>query len=358
MEFYLIFVLVSVLFFHIAVKTENRLLLVFSMLLPILLEGLRYKYVGTDMSVYGDVFFRDSRFYKGFFDIIKKAPTQEYLYYLLNYICIKITPNINFFLTVCAAIKVFLVYSTAYRQRNEISPTFFIATYFLFFYFSGFSMMRQSLAIALSIYSLNYYFSDRKLPFLLTNVCAYFFHNSAVLMILLILLYYMRNMKYRLPVNIVMAMLLLLAIRSIMVLFLGGGLFSAEKVEHYMDSGVNTAKTNILLTVSCLLYALYLKLKDFDIDDFLLYVYIACGFYTLSFLFLAGFVEIAFRLSYYPFIASLLILSYLLRKTSKEDKNIILFYSLFGGLFLLHFIVLCSHGLSGTIPYSSKIIGF
>ena len=357
MEFYLIFVFISVLFFHIAVKTENRLLLAFSMLLPILLEGLRSKYVGTDMSVYGDVFFRDSRFYKGIFDVFKKAPTQEYLYYLLNYICIKITPNINFFLTICATIKILLVYSTAYLQRKEIHPTFFVIAYLLFFYFTGFSMMRQSLAIAASIFSLNYFFSEKKLSFFGCVICAYFFHNSAILMFLFFLLYYVKNYRFRLHINIALAVFLFVSIRVIMMFFLGGFLFSEGKVEHYIDSGVNTAKTNILISVSFLLYAFYLKLKDLDVDDFLLYVFIACGFYSLSFLFIAGYIEVAFRLSYYPFIATLLIFSYLLKKTHDADNNNVLFYLGFVGLFLLHFIILCGHGLTGAIPYASKILG-
>ena len=330
-----------------------------AILIPTLFEGLRDEFVGEDMLGYGGEWFYSMDENEGVMTILESAQTPEYAYHLLIYVCKKISQDINLFMTVCALIKMSAVTLFAYRMREHFSSLLFFFSYYCFFYVTGFSMMRQGIAVAICIYSIYYFVNKDFKRFLPTVAIAYFFHNSAILMLLILPIYYMRNLKYRYYIILGSIVFVYLSVEILFELVLMTPLFKSGMADLYIDSGVPLAKTNILISLVFLGYGVYYHYfeeeepEDDGADDktFLLLITSAM---TLMFLMLSSYIEVAFRMSYYMFIVSMVIIVFYIYEA--ERYRLSKFFG-FISLNLLHFSICCSHGLVGALNYTSSILG-
>ncbi len=337
-----------------AEEDDNPWVLFFAVLLPALFEGLRDEFVGEDMLGYGGDWFYFMNHHAGVLSMLQDAQTPEYGYHLLIYICKNLSPDIHLYMTVCALIKITAVSLFAYKMRYQLSSVLFLFCYYCFFYVTSFSMMRQGIAVAICIYSLYYFYNKDVIRFLITVLIAYFFHNSAILMLLLLPIYYLRNLKYKYYIILGGIALVYLSVEFLFELVLMTPLFKSEMADLYIDSGVPTAKTNILISVVFLLYAVYCYFFEDEEDNEETYLLLITTSVTLLFLFLSSYIEVAFRMSYYMFIMSLVIVSRYICSSEyyRMIKSVFL-----GLLFLLHFYISCTHGLVGALDYTSRIMG-
>lgn len=234
--------------------------------------------------------------------------------------------------------------------------------------------MRQGIAVAICIYSIYYFFNHNIIRFLIAVLVAYFFHNSAILMLLLVPIYYLRNLKYKYYIILGGILLVYFSIENLFELVLMTPLFKSEMADLYMDSGVPTAKSNVLISLVFLGTAGYRYFfeneeeeekednderdeegnDDKKKDGEETYILLITSAVTLLFLFLSSYIEVAFRMSYYMFIVSLVIMTKYI--FASEDYKIIKTGS-FAILFLLHFYIECTHGLAGALDYTSNILG-
>ena len=341
--------------YRIGEEHDDKLFLFLSILIPSLFEGLRNVDVGTDMLGYGSQWFEYMDEKDSVWNMLGSAQTPEYAYHSLIYVCKKISPNIHLFMTVCALIKMSSVVAFAYKMKDSISSILFLFSYYCFFYVTSFSMMRQGIAIAICIYSLSYFMNHERIKFLIAIFVAYLFHNSAILMALLIPIFYLRNYKYKYPIILGGSLFVYLSIGLIFNLVLMTPLFKSEMADLYLDSGVPSAKTNILISLVFIGYTLYLyRFSEDDINE-RVYYSLATSSLTLFFLLLSSFIEVAFRMSYYMFIVSVCVMLLFMNNSIKYKR--IEMYS-FVSLFLLHFYFACAHGLVGALDYKSEILGF
>lgn len=329
--------------------------LLIAILIPTLFEGLRDDVVGEDMLGYGGSWFFMMDENEPLSSMFEFAQTPEYAYHLLIYVCKKISQNINVFMTACALIKMSAVTLFVYKMREQLSSLLFLFCYYCFFYVFSFSMMRQGIAVAICIYSLAYFVNKKYWKFLLLVVIAYFFHNSAVLMLLLIPIYYMRNLQYNYVIIIGSMVLVYFFVDVLFELVLMTPLFKSGMADLYVDSGVATAKTNLLISTIFLGYGVYQYFyEDEEGNHENTYMLIVTSAATLLFLLLSSYIEVAFRMSYYMFIVSVAIVAMFIYNSELYRLER---YAGFIVLFLLHFYSNCSHGLGGALDYSSSILG-
>ena len=328
--------------------------LLIAILIPALFEGLRDDVVGEDMLGYGGNWFFNMDENDELLNMFEFAQTPEYAYHLLIYICKKISQNINVFMTACALIKMTAVILFVWKLREQLSSVLFLFSYYCFFYVTSFSMMRQGIAVAICIYSLIFFVNKNLLKFLLTVAIAYFFHNSAILMLLLIPIYYMKDFKWKYFVILGSIIFIYLFVEALFELVLMTPLFKSEMMDLYMDSGVPSAKTNILISLVFCGYAMYQHFWGEEDKPDSVYILLTTSAMTLLFLLLSSYIEVAFRMSYYVFIVSLLITTSLIYQSVRLRYPIMLCFVF---LFLLHFYISCKHGLSGALEYSSQIFG-
>ena len=329
--------------------------LLIAILIPALFEGLRDDVVGQDMLGYGGNWFFIMDENEEPVSMLEFAQTPEYAYHLLIYVCKRITQNINLFLTACALIKMSAVTLFAYRMREQLSSFLFLFSYYCFFYVTSFSMMRQGIAVAICIYSLYYFVNNDFKRFLPLVIIAYFFHNSAILMLLILPVWYMRNLQYKYFIMIGGIAFVYLFVESLFELVLMTPLFKSGMADLYIDSGVATAKTNLLISSVFLCYGVYQYFfeDEEEVHDNT-YLLIVTSGATLLFLLLSSYIEVAFRMSYYMLIVSVAIVTMFIPNSEQYRLER---YAGFTALFLLHFYLECSHGLAGALDYSSGILG-
>lgn len=354
MIFYLTLFILFIALYKWAELRESKWLLFFAILVPTLFEGLRDDIVGQDMLGYGSQWFDNMDEQDSVFTMFEFAQTPEYAYHLIIYICKIISPDIHLYMTVCALIKMAAITLFAFKMREKIPTILFLFSYYCFFYVTAFSMMRQGIAVAICIYSLYYFYKENILKFLVCVLVAYLFHNSAILMLLLIPLYLMRNFKYKYAVILGSILFIITSVEILFEYVLLLPIFKSEMMDLYMDSGVPSAKTNILISLAFFAYSIYLRGFGEDESNEKSYIIMVTSAMTLMFLVLSSFIEVAFRMSYYMFITSVL---FVLMAIYENERLRPSFFIVFLSLFALHFYIESKHGLYGALEYSSDILG-
>lgn len=118
-----------------------------------------------------------------------------------------------------------------------------------------------------------------------------------------------------------------------------------------MDSGVTSAKSNILIMVVYALLPFFCKIQN----KTMVYYIRACSLIGLMFLMLSSLFEVVFRVSFYQMISLLFLVPALLKQTTKQDRRTLGCLVLVM-LYLLHIVVAAKHGMADTIPYKSIIL--
>lgn len=143
-------------------------------------------------------------------------------------------------------------------------PEMFFLIYLLYLYAFSFSMLRQSLAVGISILAV-YFLIQRNLKFfLLVCVLGYFFHNS---ILFFVPFYFLPDLIKRFPkVNFeilggLCGAILYIVFPKIVLLLLSSGLINA-KYERYANAVYNSHKTNLCLYVLLWLIALVYSKKE------------------------------------------------------------------------------------------------
>ncbi len=207
MIFYLSVALITTLLFYLAnLSVKNKylfaVLFLLFVLFPSLVGGLRDETVGRDLQTYGIEWFYKAVYSRSFPLYIESVSNPEYGYLLLNYVCGSITSNINFFFFITELLKMVLLGMTAIHFRKKIIAPLLVFSYMLYFYWLGLSMMRQSIALCICLYSMTYFFDAKYWQFLLLCLIAYLFHNSAFVFLGVGVMYWIKDIRFSFLINI------------------------------------------------------------------------------------------------------------------------------------------------------------
>ncbi len=157
----------------------QKIFLVVSSIILALFTGLRDQYTGSDTLGYGTTFLT-LRKYGDFWKAVElRAKNGEYGYGFWNRFWGGITGNVNVYFTVTAA--VFAVCLAIYIYKNSQNPFFSMILYVCTELF-GFQMtgMRQAMAMAILLISIEFIKERKLICFLITVYIASLFHNSAL----------------------------------------------------------------------------------------------------------------------------------------------------------------------------------
>lgn len=357
MSFYFTFIIISLFFFKLACKAYDTNKIVFSIcyafaiLIPAILGGYRDLSVGIDVLVYGESMFDYAKSCSSISELIDDASTREYGYFLLNYVCAKFSPDLHFFFFISELIKYGLISIVALHFRGRLNSTIFVFSYIVLFYFSGLCLMRQGLAMSICFFAL-IFLEKNKIVYLLLILVAWMFHSSAFIMVMFIFLDFLKKRSLSLYLNVAILLVLYVFSTALLVLLGGSGLVKENIADRYIDTGVATSKAEILIAICVLMYT-FLKRKYLQKSS--KYVLQTTTIYCLFFLFMSTQFEVAARVASYQMIVLLLYVPFSFNELLKKDR--VRCYVIWSALFFIHFYVSCQHGLSGTIPYTSKILG-
>lgn len=381
MIIYLICFLISIIFMYFAEKSNNKwkkgISIVISFLAPTILAALRGYNVGTDISIYGKLYFDLATVSKSMSSYIMLYKSVEYGYLIINFIVAKIISNFNVFLFIVQFIINFGVFYYIYNKEDGIPKYLKWMIYLFFFYNITFNIIRQSIAISIFLYAMLLAEKKAYLKSFIVLCFALFFHLSIIatfpilfLMMVFNLSNYKAKEKFFLATIVVLALgmlmmnyerimyflvyvlnllpekyysyilpntigeiqlrsfILLLILRTIIYSFAIVGTMCNNKMKAHKEEYSNNSYIYMLLLIIDLLVFL-LKYRMTNIDRL--------GFYY----------SLLGILNTYPKL-------YLVVKKNKFNK-ILLNIILFGMLFAYWYIVFIHYNMNETYPYYIQI---
>lgn len=364
---YLFVFFLSLVFFKLAdfFLDKKKGLAIFFIVIAILIAsvfaGCRDLSIGTDTSFYVLDYFREAKHARSFFKY-REQIRADTGYAIFNYVITKIFNNISWLLFfIQAFVMFFITISILHLKKSKILPwAFFI--YFLLYFSTSLNMTRQTMAIAVCIYSFANLLTGNIAKALILVGFAITFHFTAFIFlgIFPIFLYTSKFTKnfwlFQLIISIAcIAIVILMDI--IIVAFIGVGVL-AEGFSTYKSGGIYGSNIPLSdLFLGFVFFALFIIFRKFSFleksqKNFFQTVFLI----SIILCFAAVQSTFAVRGMYYFSFLSIVILPQLI--TSMEDKrfeyllwiSVVCLFILFWGLTVPY------ANLGETYPYKSKIL--
>ncbi len=170
-------------------------------LLPAILAGLRDYSIGTDVELYVVPTF-DAVNGKSVSDLGQVYALNTFSgmieigFFALAYISSFFSDDPHIFLFFIAAVIGVFTYLSLYRIRKFCSILMGELVFLLLFYAESYNMMRQCLAMSISIFALTYLFEKKYKIFIMWVLIAFLFHRTAILAFLFLGLYLYLDKKH------------------------------------------------------------------------------------------------------------------------------------------------------------------
>lgn len=181
-------------------KILKKLIIIFALLIPCILAGVRKEIIGTDLQVYVKPMFQLVMNSKNFQEFLNGTwinnntggiwftTDVEIGFSLLLYLITKIFRNFQVLLFLFQVIIVSLIYKGLRAFKNQ-DLYLNMLTYYFLCYVITFNIIRQCLAIAIIFYALKFLLKRKYRYYILLNILALFFHKSAIIGLVILLLY-------------------------------------------------------------------------------------------------------------------------------------------------------------------------
>lgn len=251
-------------------KYVKQLLIVIGIAIPVILAAARSMNVGTDVKVYGySVFntavkstrFSDMNYLRGWYQI-------ELGYRAINFIISRFTDNLFWIL---GAIQLFiniLVYQALKYFKNHVCTEFRISwgmlIFYLLFYNETLNLMRQSMALAIVLFTFRYIYQNKPVRYFIGVVLAMQFHVTAIVALLFYPLYYLIVIKdkKKLLYGIVTGCLVSgTVLPRIIVVVIQSGLLG-EKFNRYLSLGEGAfSLTQMIIRIPFVILLFYFSRK-------------------------------------------------------------------------------------------------
>ncbi len=242
-------------------KKKNKILGWFcgfiAIFIPSFIAGVRDLNVGRDIKGYVEPIVKAAINvdFESFINVLKNLSLNydelEFGYKILIYCCTQISNSVNFSLFILQFFTFLFVYLYAYKNRENVSISFIVLAYLLLWYNYSFTFMRQSLAIAIIIYSTCFFKEKRYLKTAILFLLGVSMHISAILGILiyfLMFLYQSKKIKNKKTIMFFILIGLLIAtifFDKIIYLFTYNIKILPEKYYYYTQSYIATEDISI-----------------------------------------------------------------------------------------------------------------
>lgn len=190
------------------------LLLLLAILPPSLLAGFRDYSIGTDVSVYGNIWFNIAVKTPSFLNYINWATSSSigFLYALFNYVVARFTNNPHFFYFWYSFIEIAIVVFTLKKNRDLVSLPIGMAIFLFLFFNLSLNILRQGMSLVILLYGFSYIRQKNLIKYTICLLIAYLFHNTALIGILVYLIYNYSNKKPRIVYQLIIVLVTLVII--------------------------------------------------------------------------------------------------------------------------------------------------
>ena len=339
--------------FKIGNKNGGKIFSIIAILLPVFFAALRVEGIGTDTTRYiHNVFELSNKLnnLKDAYIVICNNLHIELNYMLINYLISRITHNINVIYFINEFIIILFIYFACfngkYGDKKYENASIYYFLYLILFFNKTLNLCRQSIAIAIFLYSLKFVNEKKWWKYLFSCIMASLFHQSAIILILIYPLnLYLNKGKKKISV-IIFLLLTVCFYRDIMYFFINSGLL-AKKYIYYIEGDSNIIIMELMFMISIFLISLLIKKDKKNDFYYLLYLF---GILTY---FIGFYSSYSYRISYY-FYTLIIFLIPDIKKLFLNYKKTILFLCLLSIMYY-SYIYYEVNGFDETIPYRSII---
>lgn len=201
MKAFIICFILSPLFTYFAQRQFNKnrkiygiLFSIIAILIPSIMAGVRDLNVGRDIGVYVTPTIENA-LNNSIFNFLESSTT-EIGFSIMIYVITFFGGNVHFSLFVIQLVTITCIYLFAYKKRDKLQMWFVILIYLLSWYCISYTMMRQSIAVAIIILSTVFFERKKYLKTLLLFLIAMSFHITAILGILVYFIMYLYSGKF------------------------------------------------------------------------------------------------------------------------------------------------------------------
>lgn len=366
---------------QITLKRHNKILFIMfsaiAILVPSLLAGFRDSGIGTDTKIYVDYVWNQFKHINGWGQFLKYYQNEdfqdiEFVYLILNFIASRFGDDVNNIYFLANFVVVIFIYLAAYDNRNRASMCLSMTFFLLLYYNASLNLVRQSIALAMCIYSFKYVEQKKWIKAIIWIFIITKTHNTGIFYVVIIGIYFLFQLtsKYLrailLIINVVLVLILFSAADLFLVFFVSKGILP-DKFLYYLSSNSDseTLTKSVLINyiflfiVMLLTYFKYNNSKVFDTKkDLSFYAYskfIGVILFVTSLL-----SQWAFRISFYiNYPADILFFPrslHLLKEKSKLHYLFFLVMSILMIMVIWYWTIVINNG-NETYPYKSKILG-
>lgn len=170
-------------------KLVSFLLAAILILILSLVAGIRSINLGYDASKY----VRSTLFRIEYFDTYKEFmanTTVESGFSTFSYLICMISPNLNLMMFCYSLVTSIFIFLFLYNEKDKISLSKGLIIYYLTLYLVSFNIIRQSISVAMVLYSFSMVRKNKKIIPILVLLVAMTFHNSTIFAIPIYVLYF------------------------------------------------------------------------------------------------------------------------------------------------------------------------
>lgn len=279
-------------------KNDKLVSLLFAAILILILSlvaGIRSINLGYDASKY----VRSTLFRIEYFDTYKEFManiTVESGFSTFSYLICMISPNVNLMMFCYSLVTSIFVFLFLYNEKDKIPLSKGIIIYYLTLYLVSFNIIRQSISVAMVLYSFSMLRKNKKIIPILVLLVAMTFHNSTIFAFPIYAVYFgykfmdKRKVTWNKKIYITGAILGILFVlgwfyKPVVLLFYNIGLISQKYVSYLtrFDDTLDLNLGNLLIRIVWLFFGYrYLRAKrvsdDTKKDMFLFYVLLLIDF--------------------------------------------------------------------------------
>lgn len=353
--FTLIFITTILAFISDALKTNKRyyilsnLTYVISAIIACFFSSVRYG-IGTDYKMYSNIFYLNGNLSLAeaynWFDM-------EVGWLLLNKILYFIDGDSQILFIITSIIIISSFYLFIYKYRNEINIGLAIFIFMTLIYIPSFNVIRQYLAIAISLFSYKYIFEKKIYKFLAVILLGTLFHKTVAV---LIFIYYYHNIPIKgiqKRIFLIISLITVLIFYDKVIYLISSISPSFNKFLRYSSyGGINIRIVDLLFIISLIIvlivYYRFIVNKD---KEFILFL--DMSFIYSIFSFCSFFTDYAIRFTYLFHIGLVILPAYLLEKQKLKTNKVLMnfaFIFYFGIYFWYCFILKGQHEV---LPYQS-----
>lgn len=341
-----------------------------AILVPSILAGYRDSGVGTDTLIYVDQVYNQVSGISSWHQFIQAYKmgdfaSIEFVYLLINFFVSTFFHSLNWLYFFTSLIINLFFYLAAYDNRKKASMWLVMSLFLLLFYNQSLNIVRQTIAISMSLYAFKYIEQKKWLPTLIWCVIILETHNSGIFYVLVGIVYLICQIKGKVKRRVLKSLLVigvlgaLLYLNETIILFVSLGLLPPKFLMYLAqdDSDTTIKALLVMYAITICLYFIfgYLRGKRNSKESKYFFYNKLVGIL----LFLSSFVSRwGYRIGFYFNVMDCIFIP---RVIYKMKRNKPVFYTLNVTLLALAIAVwvwmtVIRNG-NETFPYKSKLLG-